>query len=69
MKTLGIAAFSAALLALSLPADAHMRCGWQWPNDDVSMNTVHPSFSATDCMANRLNAEQLAPPAPEPMIR
>ena len=59
MKTLAIATLAAAVLGLSIPADAHMRCGWQWPNDDVYSNTRRPSFSPTDCMARQLNAEQL----------
>ena len=59
MKPLAIAMMAAAVLALSMPANAHMRCGWQWPNDDVYANTRRPSFSPTDCMARQLNAEQL----------
>jgi hypothetical protein len=50
---------AAAVLALSVPANAHMRCGWQWPNDDVNANTVHPTFTSTDCMANQLNSQEL----------
>ena len=59
MKTLALATIAAAVLALSMPANAHMRCGWQWPNDDVHANTVAPTFTSTDCMANQLNQQQL----------
>jgi hypothetical protein len=72
MKTLAFAIVAAAGLALSMPASAHMHCGYQWPNDDVHANTVFPSFGPTDCMANQLNQEVLmnngALPA-APMIR
>ena len=71
MKTLAFATLAAAVLALSMPASAHMRCGYQWPNDDVHANSVFPSFAANDCMANQLNQEVLinngallAPPMP-----
>ena len=60
MKTLAMATLAAAVLALSMPANAHMRCGWQWPNDDVYANTVRPTFSSTDCMASSLNRDQLS---------
>jgi hypothetical protein len=59
MKPLAMAMMAAAVLALSMPANAHMRCGWQWPNDDVYANTKRPSFSSTDCMAQQLNQQQL----------
>ena len=59
MKTLALATLAAAVLALSMPANAHMRCGPQWPNDDVNANTVHPTFSSTDCMANQLNQQEM----------
>lgn len=59
MKTLAIATLAAAVLALSMPANAHMRCGWQWPNDDVNANTVAPTFASNDCMANQLNRDVL----------
>jgi len=59
MKTLAIATAAAAILIGSMPAYAHMRCGWQWPNDDVYANTVRPTFAANDCMARQLNAQQL----------
>ena len=59
MKTLAIAIAAAATLAASMPAEAHMRCGWQWPNNDVYANTQRPTFSANDCMARELNAQQL----------
>jgi hypothetical protein len=72
MKTLAFATLAAAVLALSMPASAHMGCGYQWPNDDVHANTVFPSFAPSDCMANQLNREVLmnngALPA-APMIR
>ena len=59
MKTLVMASVAAAFVVLSMPASAHMRCGWQWPNDDVNANTVRPTFSSTDCMASQLNQQQL----------
>lgn len=59
MKTLVLGLVAAAALALSVPANAHMRCGWQWPNDDVRANTVYPTFTSTDCMANQLNRQEL----------
>jgi hypothetical protein len=59
MKTLALATLAAAVLALSMPANAHMRCGAQWPNDDVRANTDFPTFTSTDCMANQLNRDQL----------
>ena len=59
MKTLALAIIAAAGLALSMPASAHMRCGWQWPNDDIRSNTKRPSFSSTDCMAQQLNRQEL----------
>ena len=59
MKTLAMAIAAVAVLALSVPANAHMRCGWQWPNDDVHANTVYPTFTSTDCMANQLNRQEL----------
>lgn len=59
MKTLAFATLAAAVLALSMPAYAHMRCGYQWPNDDVHANTVYPTFSSTDCMAEQLNQQVL----------
>ena len=59
MKTLALATLAAAVLALSMPANAHMRCGPQWPNDDVNANTVYPTFSSTDCMANQLNQQEM----------
>jgi len=54
-----MASVAVAIMALSIPANAHMRCGWQWPNDDVYANTVRPTFSSTDCMASQLNQQQL----------
>jgi len=54
-----MAMMAAAVLALNMPANAHMRCGWQWPNDDVYANTKRPSFGSTDCMAQQLNQQQL----------
>jgi hypothetical protein len=42
-----------------MPANAHMRCGWQWPNDDVHANSVAPRFAPNDCMADQLNQMQL----------
>lgn len=59
MKTLAMASVAAVLLALSMPANAHMRCGPQWPNDDVNANTVYPTLTSTDCMADQLNQQQL----------
>jgi hypothetical protein len=59
MKTFVMASVAVAVVVLSMPANAHMRCGWQWPNDDVRANTVRPTFSSTDCMASQLNREQL----------
>ena len=59
MKSLTIAAFTATLLALSMPAFAHQHCGWQWPGDDANANTVRPTFSSTDCMASQLNRDAL----------
>lgn len=59
MKTLAFATVAAAVMALSVPAFAHMHCGYQWPNDDVHANTVSPSFGPTDCMANQLNRDVL----------
>jgi hypothetical protein len=59
MKTLAIATLTLAALALSMPANAHMRCGWQWPNDDVHANSVAPRFAPNDCMADQLNQMQL----------
>jgi hypothetical protein len=72
MKTLALATVAAAVLALSMPAYAHMRCGYQWPNDDVRANSDFPTFSSTDCMAEQLNAQELGggmmpAPAPAPM--
>ena len=66
MKSLTIATITAAVLALSMPAYAHMNCGWQWPNDDVRANSDFPTFSATDCMAQQLNAQQLGGPGTIP---
>jgi hypothetical protein len=59
MKILAMAMIAAAGLAMSMPANAHMRCGWQWPNDDVYANTVRPTFAGNDCMANQLNRDVL----------
>ena len=59
MKTLALATLAAAVLALSMPANAHMRCGWQWPNDDVNANTVRPTFAPNDCMASQLNQQEM----------
>ena len=59
MKTLALATIAAAVLALSMPAYAHMNCGWQWPNDDVRANSDSPTFSSTDCMAGQLNQQVL----------
>lgn len=59
MKTFVMASLAVAVAVLSMPANAHMRCGWQWPNDDVRANTVRPTFSSTDCMASQLNQQQL----------
>jgi hypothetical protein len=59
MKTLALATLAAAVLALSMPANAHMRCGAQWPNDDMRANTDFPTFTSTDCMAGQLNRDQL----------
>ena len=59
MKTLVMASLAAAIVVLSMPANAHMRCGWQWPNDDVRANTQRPTFTSTDCMASQLNRQQL----------
>jgi hypothetical protein len=59
MKTLVMATLAAAVLALSMPANAHMRCGAQWPNDDMRANSDFPTFAPTDCMANQLNQQQL----------
>lgn len=59
MNTLVMASVAAVIMALSMPANAHMRCGWQWPNDDVTANTMRPTFSSTDCMASQLNQQQL----------
>jgi len=73
MKTLAMAILAAAVLALSMPANAHMRCGAQWPNDDVRANSDFPTFSSSDCMASQLNQQELtnsgqiaAPIAPMP---
>jgi hypothetical protein len=54
-----MASVAAALLALSMPANAHMRCGSQWPNDDMRANSDFPTFASTDCMASQLNRQQL----------
>ena len=59
MKYLSMATLAAVALVLSMPANAHMRCGAQWPNDDVNANTVYPTFSASDCMASQLNRQIL----------
>ena len=59
MKSFTIAAITATVLALSMPAFAHQHCGWQWPGDDTNANTVRPTFSSTDCMASQLNQQQL----------
>ena len=59
MKTLALATIAVAVLALNMPANAHMRCGAQWPNDDVHANSVYPSFASSDCMARQLNQDQL----------
>jgi hypothetical protein len=60
MKTFLMASVAAAVVVvLSMPANAHMRCGWQWPNNDVRANTERPTFSSTDCMASQLNQQQL----------
>ena len=59
MKSFTIAAITATVLALSMPAFAHQHCGWQWPGDDTNANTVRPTFSSTDCMASQLNREAL----------
>jgi hypothetical protein len=59
MRTLALATIAIAVLALNMPANAHMRCGAQWPNDDVNANSVYPTFSSSDCMARQLNQEQL----------
>ena len=59
MKTLALATLAAAVLALSMPANAHMRCGSQWPNDDMRANSDFPTFTSTDCMASQLNQQQL----------
>jgi hypothetical protein len=71
MKTFVMASIAAATIGvLSMPANAHMRCGWQWPNDDVSANTDRPTFTSTDCMASQLNQQELMnsgePTAPTP---
>ena len=31
----------------------------EWPNDDVRANTVYPTFTSTDCMADQLNRDVL----------
>ena len=59
MKYLSMATLAAVALVLSMPANAHMRCGAQWPNDDVNVNTVYPSFAPSDCMASQLNRQIL----------
>jgi hypothetical protein len=59
MKTLAMATVAAAVLALSMPAYAHMHCGYQWPNDDARANSDFPTFSPTDCMAQQLNQQVL----------
>jgi hypothetical protein len=59
MKTLALATVAAAVLALSMPAYAHSRCGWQWPQDDARANSDFPTFSSTDCMADQLNQQVL----------
>ena len=59
MKTLALASVAAAVLALSMPAYAHMHCGWQWPADDARANSDFPTFTASDCMARQLNEQQL----------
>lgn len=59
MKTLALATVAAAVLALSMPAYAHSRCGWQWPQDDARANSDFPTFSSTDCMASQLNRDAL----------
>ena len=60
MKTLALATLAAAVLALSVPAaNAHMRCGPQWPNDDVRANSDFPTFASNDCMASQLNRDVL----------
>ena len=59
MKTLIMATATAAVLALSMPAFAHMHCGPQWPADDARANSWYPTFSSTDCMARQLNQQQL----------
>ena len=59
MKTLALATMAVAVLALNMPASAHMRCGAQWPNDDVNANSVYPTFTGSDCMASQLNRQIL----------
>jgi hypothetical protein len=59
MKTLALSIMAAAVLALSMPASAHMRCGAQWPNTDVNANSVFPTFAPSDCMASQLNRQIL----------
>jgi hypothetical protein len=59
MKAFITASIAAAIMVLNMPANAHMRCGWQWPNDDVYLNTKRPTFTSTDCMASQLNQQEL----------
>jgi hypothetical protein len=59
MKTLALATLAVAVLALSMPANAHMRCGPQWPNDDMRANSDFPTFASNDCMADQLNRDVL----------
>ena len=59
MKTFAMATLTLAVLALSMPANAHMRCGPQWPNDDVRANSDFPTFAPNDCMAGQLNRDVL----------
>ena len=59
MKYLSMATLAAVALVLSMSANAHMRCGAQWPNDDVNANSVYPTFTGSDCMAGQLNRQIL----------
>jgi hypothetical protein len=59
MKYLSMATVAAVVLSVSVPAFAHMRCGAQWPNDDVNANSVYPTFTGSDCMAGQLNRQIL----------